>query len=185
MSSLPASPYILKLHSPDATLELVGGKGASLARLAVAGLPVPPGFQITTHAYRRFVSANCLAQAILSAAAQARADDPATLDRASAQIQSLVAQGTLPDDIAALIRQSYAELGAGDPPVAVRSSATAEDLPGMSFAGQLETYLNVCGGDHVLAAVKRCWGSLWTARALGYRARQGIRPEDLSIAVVV
>ncbi|MGA2476522.1 MAG: PEP/pyruvate-binding domain-containing protein, partial [Terriglobia bacterium] len=185
MSSLPASPFILKLYSPDATLELVGGKGASLARLAVAGLPVPPGFQITTHAYRRFVSANCLSEAILSAAAQARADDPATLDRASAQIQSLVAQSTLPDDIAALIRQSYAELGAGDPPVAVRSSATAEDLPGMSFAGQQETYLNVCGGDDVLAAVKRCWGSLWTARALGYRARQGMRPEDLSIAVVV
>jgi pyruvate,water dikinase len=135
--------------------------------------------------YRRFVSANCLAEAIVSAAAQARADDPATLDRASAQIQSLVAQSTLPDDIAALIRQSYAELGADDPPVAVRSSATAEDLPGMSFAGQQETYLNVCGGDHVLAAVKRCWGSLWTARALGYRARQGIRPEEVSIAVVV
>jgi pyruvate,water dikinase len=185
MSPLPAGPYILKLQSPDATLELVGGKGASLARMAVAGLPVPPGFQITTHAYRRFVSANGLAEAIVSAAAQARADDPATLDRASTQIQSLFAQGTLPDDIAALIRQSYAELGAGDPPVAVRSSATAEDLPGMSFAGQQETYLNVRGSDDVLAAVKRCWGSLWTARALGYRARQGMRPEDLSIAVVV
>jgi pyruvate,water dikinase len=185
MSSLQASPFILKLNGSDATLELVGGKGASLARMAVAGLPVPPGFQITTHAYRRFVSANFLAEAILSAAAQASADDPATLDRASAQIQSLVAQSTLPDDIAALIRQSYAELGADDPPVAVRSSATTEDLPGMSFAGQQETYLNVCGGDQVLAAVKRCWGSLWTARALGYRARQGIRPEDVSIAVVV
>jgi pyruvate,water dikinase len=185
MSSFPATPFILKLSSPDATLELVGGKGASLARMAVAGLPVPAGFQITTHAYRRFVSANSLAQAILSAAAQARADDPATLDRASTHIQLLIAQGTLPDDIAALIRQSYGELGAGDPAVAVRSSATAEDLPGMSFAGQLETYLNVCGADDVLAAVKRCWGSLWTARALGYRARQGMRPEDLSIAVVV
>jgi pyruvate,water dikinase len=67
----------------------------------------------------------------------------------------------------------------------VRSSATAEDLPEMSFAGQMETYLNVCGGDNVLAAVKGCWGSLWTARALGYRARHGIRPENLSIAVVV
>ena len=185
MSPPQASPFILKLQSPDATLELVGGKGASLAHMAVAGLPVPPGFLITTHAYRRFVSANDLAEAILSAAAQARAGDPATLDRASTQIQSLIAQGTLPDDIAALIHHAYGELGAGDPPVAVRSSATAEDLPGMSFAGQLETYLNVCGADDVLAAVKRCWGSLWTARALGYRARQGIRPEDLSIAVVV
>jgi pyruvate,water dikinase len=185
MSSLQASPIILKLDSPDARLELVGGKGASLARMARAGLPVPPGFQITTHAYRRFVSANRLAEAILSAAAEARADDPATLERASAQIQSLVAQSALPDDIAALIQKSYLELGAGDPPVAVRSSATAEDLPGLSFAGQQETYLNVCGAEQVLAAVKRCWASLWTARALGYRARQGIRPEDVSIAVVV
>jgi pyruvate,water dikinase len=185
MSSLQASPLILKLDSPDATLELVGGKGASLARLARAGLPVPPGFQITTEAYRRFVSANCLAGAILSAASKARADDPATLDRASAEIQSLVAQGALSDDIAAMIRESYSALGAGDPPVAVRSSATAEDLPGLSFAGQLETYLNIRGGDNLLAAVKRCWGSLWTARALAYRAREGIGPEDLSIAVVV
>src|SRR5690348_2024808 len=71
---------LLTLDSPDATLELVGGKGASLARLAVAGLPVPPGFHITTHAYRRFVSANRLAEAILAAAARARADDPTTLD---------------------------------------------------------------------------------------------------------
>jgi pyruvate,water dikinase len=185
MSSLQACPLILKLDSPDATLEMVGGKGASLARIARAGLPVPPGFHITTHAYRRFVSANGLAEPILAAASQARADDPATLDRASAEIQSLMAQGALSDDIAALIRESYSELGAGDPPVAVRSSATAEDLPGLSFAGQLETYLNIRGADNLLAAVKRCWGSLWTARALGYRAREGVRPEDLSIAVVV
>jgi len=185
MSSLPASPFILKLDSPDATLEVVGGKGASLARMARAGLPVPPGFQITTDAYRRFVSANSLAEPIQAAASQARADDPATLDRASAEIQSLVAQGALPDEIAATIRESYSELGTGDPPVAVRSSATAEDLPSLSFAGQLETYLNIRGADNLLAAVKRCWGSLWTARALAYRAREGIRPEDLSIAVVV
>jgi pyruvate,water dikinase len=175
---------ILRLDSPQATLEQVGGKGASLARLVAAGLPVPPGFHITTHAYRRYVDENHLGDGILSAAAEARADDPTTLDRASAQIQSLIAQGTMPGDIAELIRQWYGELGA-NAPVAVRSSATAEDLPGMSFAGQLETYLNVRGGDEVIAAVKRCWGSLWTGRAIGYRERQGIRPEDASIAVVV
>jgi pyruvate,water dikinase len=185
MSSIQASPFILKLDSPEATLELVGGKGASLARMAAAGLPVPPGFQITTIAYHRYVDENHLGDGILSAAAQAQADDPATLDRASAQIQSLIALGTIPEDVAARIGQSYSELGNDDPPVAVRSSATAEDLPEMSFAGQMETYLNVCGGDNVLAAVKRCWGSLWTARALSYRAQQGLRPEDLGIAVVV
>ena len=185
MSSIQVTPLILKLDSPEATLELVGGKGASLARMAAAGLPVPRGFQITTHAYRRFVSENRLAEAILSAAAQAGADDPTALEHAAAQIQALFDESTIPEDVAALIERSYGELGADDPPVAVRSSATAEDLPGMSFAGQMETYLNVSGAGNVLAAVKRCWGSLWTARALSYRAQHGIRPEDVSIAVVV
>ncbi len=185
MNSPRHLPLILEFDSPDATLELVGGKGASLARLAAEGLPVPPGFHITTLAYRRFVSENHLAESILAAASQVSADDPATLDGASAQIRSLIEQGTIPDDIAGPIRRSYGELGADDPPVAVRSSATAEDLPGMSFAGQQDTYLNVRGGGRVLDAVKRCWASLWTSRALGYRARAGIRPQDVAIAVVV
>jgi pyruvate,water dikinase len=96
----------------------------------------------------------------------------------------LIGQGTIPEEIAGVIRHWYGELGA-DVPVAVRSSATAEDLPAMSFAGQLESYLNIRGDDEVLHAVKRCWASLWTGRAIGYRQRQGIRPEDLSMAVVV
>jgi pyruvate,water dikinase len=184
MTSQQACQFLLNLDSPEATLERVGGKGASLKRMVAAGLPVPPGFHITTDAYNRFVEENHLAGGILSAAAQAQANDPAGLDRASEQIQRLIAQGTIPADIAEMIREGYGELGA-DVPVAVRSSATAEDLPGMSFAGQLETYLNVRGGEEVIAAVKRCWASLWTGRALGYRQRQGIRPEEVSIAVVV
>ena len=184
MTSPQASPFILNLDSPEATLKRVGGKGASLARMVVAGLPVPPGFHITTDAYDRYVDVNHLGDAILSAVAQAQANDPATLDRASVQIQSLMETGTIPGDVAELIRQWYGELGA-EAAVAVRSSATAEDLPGMSFAGQLETYLNVRGSDEVIRAVKRCWASLWTDRAIGYRQRQGIRPEDVSIAVVV
>jgi len=184
MTSPEAGPIILDLDSPQATLDRVGGKGASLARMAAAGLPVPHGFHIATGAYRRFVDENDPGGRILSASEQAQLNDPATLDRASAQIQSLFAQGTMPGDIAAAIRRRYGELGA-DVPVAVRSSATAEDLPGMSFAGQLETYLNVRGGDDVVGAVKRCWASLWTGRAMGYRQRQGIRPEDVGMAVVV
>lgn len=176
---------ILKLDSPDVTLDLVGGKGASFARLAVADLPVPPGFHITTHAYRRFIDENHLGDSILSLAAQVNTDDPTTLDAASAQIHSLITQGAIPDDIAELIRKSYTELGQNDSPVAVRSSATAEDLPEMSFAGQQETYLNVRGSDHVLETVKRCWASLWTARAIGYRIRNNIPPEDVALAVVV
>lgn len=179
-----SDPLVLPLASPDATLDRVGGKGASLARMAATGLPVPGGFHVTTEAYRRFIDENYLAEVILAAAARASGDEPATLDRASAIIRALIDQGTLPDDIAAAIRQAYGALGA-IPPVAVRSSATAEDLPEMSFAGQQETYLNVHGEEAVLDAVKRCWASLWTARAIGYRARQGIASADVALAVVV
>src|SRR6266851_9770026 len=107
MNSPREEPLILPLDSPAATLEGVGGKGASLARLAAAGLPLPPGFHLTTLAYNRFVDENYLAQAILTAAAQAKADDPASLDAASAQIQSLFAHGVIPADIAALVHQGY------------------------------------------------------------------------------
>jgi pyruvate,water dikinase len=184
MTSSVTSAFILNLDSPEATLERVGGKGASLARMMAAGLPVPPGFHIATEAYRRFVDENRLAERIQAAAAEAEGGDPAAFERASAQIQSLFAEGTISGEMAEAIRGWYDELGE-DAAVAVRSSATAEDLPGMSFAGQLETYLNVYGGDEVLEAVKRCWASLWTGRAMGYRERQGIRPEDVSMAVVV
>jgi phosphoenolpyruvate synthase/pyruvate phosphate dikinase len=178
-------PLVLALDDPAATLEQVGGKGASLARLAAAGLPVPPGFHVTTAAYRRFVTEHGLQVQILADVATARADDPTTLDVASSQIAQLFAQQALPDDIAAAILHSYATLGCGDLPVAVRSSATAEDLPEMSFAGQQDSYLNTHGEVPLLDAVKRCWASLWTARAIGYRARHGIAPEDVSLAVVV
>jgi pyruvate,water dikinase len=184
MITTQATPFLLSLDSSLATLEQVGGKGASLARMVAAGLPVPAGFHITTHAYHRYVEENRIGEGIQAAAAQAQANDPATLDRASAQIQSLIAQGTIPSDIAEMIRKSYAELGA-NAAVAVRSSATAEDLPGISFAGQMESYINVRGPDAVLDAVRRCWASLWTGRAIGYRQRHGIRPEEVSIAVVV
>jgi rifampicin phosphotransferase len=205
MSNEPGTPLVLALDDASATLEQVGGKGASLARMAAAGLPVPPGFHITTAAYRRFVTENGLQEEILAAVAPVAADQPATLEEASRKIGQLFARSVMPDDIAGAIRQAYNEFptinkespsinraptmnrGAtgGDLPVAVRSSATAEDLPEMSFAGQQETYLNMHGEAMVLDAVKRCWASLWTARAIGYRARQGIAQEEVSLAVVV
>ena len=185
MNSPHPEPLILPLDSLDATLERVGGKGASLARLASAGLPVPPGFHVTTAAYLRFVDENGLTGEVLAAAAEARPDDPASLDIASARIGTLFAQAPMPADIAAAVRDAYLALAAGEPAVAGRSSATAEDLPEMSFAGQQETYLNVRGADGVLDAVQRCWASLWTARAIGYRARQGVPSDDVSLAVVV
>ena len=116
---------------------------------------MPPGFHITTDGYRHFVAENHLGDAILSAAAQAQTGDAATLDRVSAQIQSLIAQATISDDIAAAIRQGYGALGSGNPPVAVRSSATAEDLPEMSFAGQHDTYLNLIGVTQIIDGIYR------------------------------
>src|SRR5579859_431527 len=185
MTNRQGIAFVVALDDASATLEKVGGKGASLARLAAAGLPVPPGFHITTAAYRRFVTENGLQEQILAAVSAVTADQPATLEEASKQIAGLFEKSVMPDEIAGAIRQAYAELGGGDLPVAVRSSATAEDLPEMSFAGQQETSLNIHGDAMVLDAVKRCWASLWTAWAIGYRARHGIAQEEVSLAVVV
>jgi phosphohistidine swiveling domain-containing protein len=185
------SDFIVPLSDASAALSRVGGKGASLARLAAAGLPVPSGFHITTAAYRRFVVKHELQERILAAVSTAAPDQPAVLEEASSRIGQLFAQSTMPEDIAEAIRRAYDDLGAyaglgeGDVPVAVRSSATAEELPEMSFAGQQETYLNIRGAEAVLEAVKKCWASLWTAQAIGYRARHHIAPQDVSLAVVV
>ena len=184
--------YVLPLNDPQATLATVGGKGASLARLANAALPVPGGFHVTTEAYRVFVEANDLQPAILAALEDINSTDPASLEAASIRIHDLFAEARIPADIAVAIRSAYAELPNPQslipdthPPVAVRSSATAEDLPEASFAGQQETFLNVNGADAVLEATVKCWASLWTVRAIAYRARQGIPPESVTLAVVV
>ena len=183
--NLKSSEYVLPLADPGAILETVGGKGASLARLVAAGLPVPDGFHVTTAAYRRFVSANDLQPRVLAALETVDIAQPATLDKASLAIRELFTEAQTPPDVASAIALAYASLAGSSPVVAVRSSATAEDLPDLSFAGQQDTYLNVEGYGAVLDAVKRCWASLWTARAIGYRARHGISPDGISLAAVV
>jgi len=180
-----SAAYVLPLDDPDATLSRVGGKGASLARLARTGLPVPDGFHITTAAYREFVDDNDLQAPIQQALQNTDISNPATLEAASHAIAGRFAQATIPAPITDAIVQAYGELEGQDPPVAIRSSATAEDLPEASFAGQQETYLNVRSTEGVLEAVKKCWASLWTTRAIGYRIRQGIDQDAVSLAVVV
>ena len=183
--------FILNLSAPEATLETVGGKGMSLAKLTRAGLPVPAGFHITTEAYRRFVSENAIQPRILQALKEVDSSDPQALEPVSRQIGEFFTAGRIPPEIAQAISQAYAELCGAQTSienqkyVAVRSSATAEDLPGASFAGQQDTYLNIRGEPAVLDAVKRCWASLWTARAMAYRARQNIAPDQVALAVVV
>ncbi len=154
----------------------VGGKGANLGELVRAGLPVPDGFVITTDAYTDFVAANRLSQRIRTLVG---AGGP----EASEQIAAAFVAGRIPAGLRREILRAYADLGGG--PVAVRSSATAEDLEDASFAGQQETYLNVRGNDALLAAVVRCWASLWTDRAITYRARQRFDSAGVRLAVVV
>lgn len=177
--------YVLPLADSQAVLENVGGKGASLARLMAAGLPVPGGFHVTTAAYKRFVAESGLQPRILAALEGTDASQPATLETASNAIAALFAQAAIPVDMADAIRTAYTALGSPPLLVAVRSSATAEDLVDLSFAGQQETFLNIRGTDAVLDAVKRCWASLWTARAIGYRAQHNIDHSAVSLAVVV
>jgi len=184
--------FVLSLFDPQADLEMVGGKGASLTKLANAGLPVPGGFHVTTDAYKQFVAENGLQPRILAALQDVDTAQPSTLETASAHIRALFTQSSIPPAIAAAITSAYLALPTPysllptpSLPVAVRSSATAEDLPDASFAGQQDTYLNIQGVDAVLDAIRRCWASLWTARAIGYRARQGIDPDAVSLAVVV
>jgi rifampicin phosphotransferase len=178
--------FILPLSDLQANLETVGGKGASLAKMARAGFNVPDGFHVTTEAYRDFVAANGLQAHILKALEATDIAVPATLEEAAQTIDLMFGKSTMPDEILQAVRTAYTSLGAGRPcPVAVRSSATAEDLPEASFAGQQETYLNINSTEAVLDSVQRCWASLWTARAIAYRMRQGIPHENVALAVVV
>ena len=157
-----------------ADLALAGGKGANLGELVRHGFPVPAGFVLTTAAY-----ATLLAETGLGAELEGLLE----AENAGARIRALFAESHVPACVTADIAAAYAALGGG--PVAVRSSATAEDLPGAAFAGQQDTFLNVVGEQAVTRAVVECWASLWTDRAIAYRQRQEINPREVSIAVVV
>lgn len=161
----------------------VGGKAANLGELTRAGLPVPAGWALTTEAYRQVAEAAGLAE-VIAARRQAggRTEGQAAEGLAEAA-RSRLLETPVPDEVAKAVAAAYEGLGGG--PVAVRSSATAEDLPFASFAGQQDTYLNVVGADDVLDAVRRCWASLWTDRAVAYREANGIDHAGVRLAVVV
>ncbi|MHB0965089.1 MAG: PEP/pyruvate-binding domain-containing protein [Bellilinea sp.] len=179
--------WIINFYAQDLTpadwTALAGGKGANLARLAQAGMPVPDGFILTTQAYRDYIAANQLEERILAALPADASLDPDALEASSQQIRALFAAGRMPPPLKADLHFAYAELGM--PPVAVRSSATAEDTLELSFAGQQDTYLNIIDDIALRNAVVDCWSSLWTARAIGYRTHNGISHAGLALAVVV
>jgi phosphohistidine swiveling domain-containing protein len=176
---------VLDLAAIDSTmLPLVGGKAANLGELIRAGLPVPGGFCLTVHAYRQ-VAELAEVDALLE---RETADRDARGHELAGKARTALLATRVPQDLADEVARAYSALDrATDPgvPVAVRSSATAEDLPFASFAGQQDTYLNVIGADAVLDAVRRCWASLWTDRAVSYRANAGISHREVALAVVV
>ena len=185
MNNTHVCPFAVQDNALAADLDTVGGKGLSLARMTAAGFPVPAGFTVTTAAYREFVSDNGLQEAIIDGAKPELVGTAVSFDSASERIQALFAEAELTDELKAQIGSAYTAFGAGEPPVAVRSSANAEDLPDLSFAGQQDTYLNIRGRDAVFEAVRDCWASLWTARALSYRHEHAIAQEAVAMAVVV
>ncbi|MDQ2661270.1 MAG: PEP-utilizing enzyme [Actinomycetota bacterium] len=154
-------------------LHSAGGKGANLGELLRAGFPVPPGFVVTTRAYREAFEVAGIASALAETMSQVDADE----------VRHAVGAMDVPDAVESAIIDAYRRLGGGA--VAVRSSATAEDLPGATFAGQQDTYLNIDGEQAVIDAVRRCWASLWTRRAVAYRSKAGIDHRAVQIAVVV
>ena len=171
---------------------LVGGKNANLGEMLNAGIPVPPGFAVTAYAYKRFIEETGIKDKIykiLREKAPAGAAKPEDYIEASEEIRALIESTPMPKDIEEEIRKAYRELcrrvGKEEEYVAVRSSATAEDLPGASFAGQQETYLNVKGEDDVVEKVRKCWSSLFTPRAIFYRESKGFEHEKVLISVAV
>ena len=181
----PASPLTLAFAEVSAAdLARVGGKGANLGALTQAGVPVPPGFCVTTQAYDRFLTALPGADARFAAL---DALDGRSVERARAAAESMrraLEALPMPEQVAGAVASAWRALGVAQP-LAVRSSATAEDLPGASFAGQQDTYLNVVGQAPLLDAVRRCWISLFTDRAVLYRARGGFGHRGVRLGVVV
>jgi pyruvate,water dikinase len=163
-------------------LASVGGKGANLGELLHAGIPVPPGFVVTTDAYAQAVASS--AAAISAELSRLNVNDTAALQAASDRLRKRIEAIELPTALQSALLAAYHDLEPGNAVVAVRSSATAEDTPEFSFAGMFETLLNVQGEDRLIAAVRRCWASTFGARVLFYRVTRGL-PPNLPVAVVV
>jgi pyruvate,water dikinase len=186
---------IIDLSRPSpAALDAVGGKALNLGLLTTADFPVPPGFCLTTAGYRKAAPAEIDALAAqldghgsLDGARGLRDGAPGLTDADRNELarrgRELMAAAPVPPEVEAALRGAYAAMGGG--PVAVRSSATAEDLPFASFAGQQDSFMDVSGADAVVAAVRQCWASLWTDRAVAYRTANGISHRGVGLAVVV
>ncbi|BBL45758.1 Phosphoenolpyruvate synthase [Nanobdella aerobiophila] len=170
-------------------VNIVGGKGANLGEMSKLNMPVPPGFVLTVDAYWKFVNDNNIYNKIKEILSKIDINNPAQLRKASNDIQDLFIHGNISEDLKNEILNNYKELSKifneDNTYVAVRSSATAEDMPNASFAGEQATYLNVKGENALLDSVKKCWASLWTARAINYRSIMNFSNDKVALAVVI
>jgi pyruvate,water dikinase len=183
--SLPRVVWFKDIGKED--VGLVGGKGANLGEMTQAGFPVPTGFIVTAQAYREFIKENNLEEKISKILKTVDYQNNASLNKISREIKSIIVKGKMSEKLTTEIFKAYKQLGGilKDALVAVRSSATAEDLPGASFAGQQETYLNVKGEANLLVRIKDAWASLFGARAIFYRHEQNFDHFKVAIAIPV
>lgn len=177
--------YVLNFNEIDKSdLHYVGGKGANLGEMTKAGFPVPQGFCVTTKAYRNFLKTRVEMDELFNLLDQVSYDDLEKIRLLGHRLREELGSLTMPEDIKTSILEALEKEGEGKA-YAVRSSATAEDLPTASFAGQQDTYLNVCGREQILKAIQNCWASLFTDRAISYRAKNGFDHRSVFLSVVV
>lgn len=182
MTKVPNILWLAEIRKED--IPSVGGKGASLGEMTSVGLPVPNAFVVTAQAFRRYIEDAKIDTEIFSRLSGLDVENSDLLEKTAKDVIGIIMKTPVPDEIREDIIRSYAKMG-DDVVVAVRSSATAEDLPDASFAGQQDTYLNIKGVDALVEAVQKCWASLYGARAIYYRAKQGFDDSIVDIAVVV
>ncbi len=176
--------HVIQLGEP-VSVGQAGGKGYFLTRLAGGGFVVPHACILTTNVYRRFVRDTPIASALVDTARPGIVNGMLSFDAAASAIRAMFESGAFPAEVLDALGEAYADVATGTVPVAVRSSATTEDLPDFSFAGQQESYLNIPNLDTFVTAVRDCWASAWSARALAYRHRIGVDNANVAVAVVV
>ena len=182
--------YVQKFEDLNKSdIGIAGGKGANLGELTQAGIPVPPGFVVTAETYEKFMEDSGINDRVLDILDQIDINDTKALQSAAEEIKSIIIETPIPDDMVMFIKEAYNQLcqrvGEDDTDVAIRSSATAEDLPEASFAGQQDTFLHVSGDEEVIEYIRKCWASLFEARAIFYREENDFEHSKVLIAVVV
>jgi pyruvate,water dikinase len=182
--------YVQKFEDLNKSdIAIAGGKGANLGELTQAGIPVPPGFVVTAETYQKFMEDTGINDKVLDILDKIDINDTKALQEAAEEIKSIIIETPIPDDMIMFIKEAYNQLcqrvDEDNTDVAIRSSATAEDLPEASFAGQQDTFLHVSGDEEVIEYVRKCWASLFEARAIFYREENDFEHSKVLIAVVV